>query len=289
MKRTTTVVIVALLAAFSLPAQTFAQSFPKNTNYSRKFRTVLSGGSANLVQSNSRFSFLGGGDTQTLSGDNVTLAGGGINVAGPGRGATVGGGLYNEASGFCSTVPGGYFGKAVNDYSFVWGADSSLEETASFGPETFTVRCEGGARFYSADGVSTGVRLLSGSGAWTSLSDRNAKENFQEISPGEVLAKVAAMPVKTWNYKTQADSIRHIGPTAQDFKAAFGVGETDTGITTIDADGVALAAIQGLVEELKERDKKIAELKTKSAEIDDLKTELRALRERVQSSLPPAP
>ena len=91
------------------------------------------------------------------------------------------------------------------------------------------------------------------------------------------------MPIKTWNYKTQADSIRHIGPTAQDFKSAFGVGESETGITTVDADGVALAAIKGLVEELKDRDKTIEELKTKSAAFE---SELRTIREQL-SKLPP--
>lgn len=284
--------IAALIAAYLLAAEAPAQPYARNTNFSRSFRTVLSGGAANLVQSNSRFSFLGGGDTQKLSGDNVTLAGGGINVAGPDRGATVGGGLYNEASGFCATVPGGYFGKATNSCSFVWSADSSGEQTYSFGDETFTVRCEGGARFYTADGIGTGVQIAAGSGTWTTLSDRNAKENFQDVSPGDVLAKVAAMPVKTWNYKTQDDDIRHIGPTAQDFRSAFGVGESDTGITTVDADGVAFAAIKGLVEELKEssramadRDRTIEELKAKN---NELSRKIEAINQRLDS-LPPTP
>jgi hypothetical protein len=158
------------------------------------------------------------------------------------------------------------------------------------------VRAEGGVRFYSANGEGTGVSLAAGSGTWTSLSDRNAKENFEQVDGTAILAKVAAMPVMTWNYKTQKAGIRHIGPMAQDFKKAFGIGETDTGITTVDADGVALAAIQGLIEELKARDKTIEELKAKSAEfeskaaeMDALKSEMRALRDQVQSALPPAP
>jgi hypothetical protein len=104
-----------------------------------------------------------------------------------------------------------------------------------------------------------------------------------------VLAKVAAMPVMTWNYRTQDESIRHIGPTAQDFRAAFGLGENNKTISTIDPSGVALAAIQGLVEEIKLRDEKIAKLEAgRRAEIDELKAELRALREEVRSNLPPA-
>ena len=305
MKRTLFLLVAVLFAAFTLPAEVAAQALPRSTNYSKstKFRSVLSGGSGNLIMSNVRasviaggagntiddawYSFIGGGDSHRVSGENCTIGGGTLNVAGPARGATVSGGLYNEASGFCATVPGGNDGKATHDYSFVWGADSRNEQTSSFGDQTFTVRCEGGARFYSATGTGTGVQLASGSGTWTSLSDRNAKENFDDVNASEVLAKVAAMPIKTWNYKTQADSIRHIGPTAQDFKSAFGVGESETGITTVDADGVALAAIKGLVEELKVRDREIAELKTKSAEVDFLKRKLEMLEERLDL-LPPA-
>ena len=50
------------------------------------------------------------------------------------------------------------------------------------------------------------------------------------------MASVAALPLSTWSYKSQDKSVRHLGPMAQDFRAAFGVGENDT-ITTVDADG----------------------------------------------------
>jgi hypothetical protein len=216
-----------------------------------------------------------GGAANTASGDTATVGGGYINTASGGR-ASIGGGEGNTASGSFATVPGGVRAFATNSGAFVWSGDDS-EDTSSFGDNTFTVRAEGGARFYTANGTNTYASLASGSGTWTSLSDRNAKENFDDVDASEVLAKVAAMPIKTWNYKTQAESIRHIGPTAQDFKVAFGVGESDTGITTVDADGVALAAIKGLVEELKDRDAKIGELKAK----------MEAMEERL-NSLPPA-
>ena len=77
-------------------------------------------------------------------------------------------------------------------------------------------------------------------------SDRNVKERFAPVNPHDILARVAALPVETWNYKDQDPAIRHIGPMAQDFAAAFGVGEDDRHINLLDANGVALAAIQGL-------------------------------------------
>jgi hypothetical protein len=101
-------------------------------------------------------------------------------------------------------------------------------------------------------GATVGARLAPGSGSWTSVSDRNLKANTATVNPRAVLAAVAALPVSTWNYTSQDASIRHIGPMAQDFYAAFNVGESDTGISTVDAQGVALAAIQGVYQQNQE-------------------------------------
>ena len=105
------------------------------------------------------------------------------------------------------------------------------------------------------------------------LSDRNAKENFQPVSPREVLDKVAALPVSRWNYKQDKNS-EHLGPMAQDFYAAFSLGEDDRHIATVDEGGVALAAIQGLNQKLessvKEKDAEIASLKERLATLETL-------------------
>jgi hypothetical protein len=113
--------------------------------------------------------------------------------------------------------------------------------------------------------------------SFTPLSDRNAKDNFAPVSPTEVLAKVAALPIQEWNFKTDAGTT-HIGPMAQDFYAAFGVGPDDKHIATVDADGVALAAIQGLnqklTKELHRRDAENAALRQELQEIKQLLSEL---------------
>ena len=82
-------------------------------------------------------------------------------------------------------------------------------------------------------------------------SDRNAKENFEPVDNQAVLAKVAALPVTQWNYKTDQADVQHIGPMAQDFQAAFKLaGTDDKHISVVDEGGVALAAIQGLNQKL---------------------------------------
>jgi hypothetical protein len=95
--------------------------------------------------------------------------------------------------------------------------------------------------------------------AFNPPSDRNLKEHFAPVSPREVLDKVVGLPISRWNFKGDA-ATPHVGPMAQDFHAAFGLGTDDKHIATVDADGVALAAIQGLNEVLKEKDAEIQEL-----------------------------
>lgn len=75
-------------------------------------------------------------------------------------------------------------------------------------------------------------------------SDRNAKEEFEPIDSRAILAAVAALRIERWSYKGEAT--RHLGPMAQDFAAAFGLGADDRHIFPLDAGGVALAAIQAL-------------------------------------------
>ena len=104
-------------------------------------------------------------------------------------------------------------------------------------------------------------------GSVHAASDRDLKEGFSFVSGREVLDKVVEMPITKWRFKTEGDDIKHIGPVAQDFMATFGYGASDKHITSTDADGVALAAIQGLNEKLEETQSELAE---KQAEIDRL-------------------
>ena len=112
---------------------------------------------------------------------------------------------------------------------------------------------------------------LTVNGTLVSSSDHNAKEEFQPVDTAAVLDKVAALPSQEWSYKADEARSRHLGPMAQDFRAAFGLGADDKHIATVDADGVALAAIQGLNQKLEQdtqqKAAEIAELKRLNAEL----------------------
>ncbi len=132
-----------------------------------------------------------------------------------------------------------------NASSFVWRGTSA-------GFDTFNV-------------WSSGIYL---NGLVHASSDRNSKGAFSFVSAREVLDKVVEMPVTSWRFKTEDDSVRHIGPVAQDFMATFGYGVDDTHIMTTDADGVALAAIQGLYAMQREKDEEITALRWHNAQLE---------------------
>jgi hypothetical protein len=118
--------------------------------------------------------------------------------------------------------------------------------------------------------------------SWVNASDRNLKQNFAPVNPAEVLAKVVALPVQSWDYKAQPGD-KHIGPVAQDFHAAFGLnGDDDKHIATVDESGVALAAIQGLNERLNEKD---AEYQKLQAQNESLEKRLADLEQLVKASV----
>ena len=112
-----------------------------------------------------------------------------------------------------------------------------------------------------------GVRLVAGGVQWTSVSDVNAKRLFRDLDGEDVLSRFAAMPVTEWSYKAQDAAIRHIGPTAQDFHAAFGLGEDPLRIGTLDADGVALAGVKAVEARTRHMSERLIELETENAAI----------------------
>ena len=191
---------------------------------------------------------------------------------------TIASGYGSTAMGSYATVDSGAIG------SFVYGdATATVHAGAS---HQFVVLATGGTTFYSgisgAQNTWPGVSLAAGTGAWSVLSDRAAKDRFAAVDARAILDRVVALPMTTWHYKTQDPSTRHIGAIAQDFYSAFGVGEDERHISTVDADGVALAAIQGLYALVQDKGAEIAKLRAeKDAEIATLRTDLAVQKARV--------
>lgn len=114
-------------------------------------------------------------------------------------------------------------------------------------------------------------------------SDRNMKQDFAPVDVVVVLEKVAALPIQSWAYKNSPKT-RHIGPVAQDFHAAFRFnGDDDKHISTVDADGVALAAIQGLNQKLEETRAENVELRQT---VNELKILVQSLNQQLNANQP---
>ncbi|MBI4926958.1 MAG: tail fiber domain-containing protein [Anaerolineae bacterium] len=105
------------------------------------------------------------------------------------------------------------------------------------------------------------------------LSDRNAKTNFAAVDGEQVLARLAELPLTTWSYKNE-NGVRHMGPIAQDFYAAFGLGQDDTHLAALDVNGVSLAAIQTLNQQV---NAKTAQIETLENQVDRLEARMNAL------------
>jgi hypothetical protein len=237
-------------------------------------RATVAGGSENTA---SNFdATVSGGAGNTAAGVHAAVGGGLGNMASDIY-ATVAGGYGNTGSGSYATIPGGSQNRAAGDYSFAAGrratvdaahpgtflfADANDFAFPSEAANEFAVRATGGVRLVSAvDGngqPTAGVELPPGSGSWSVLSAREAKANLAPVDGAQIAEALAGLPIFTWSYRSQSGSIRHIGPMAQDFYAAFDVGEDDQHISAVDADGVALAALQGVYQLLQERDAQVA-------------------------------
>jgi hypothetical protein len=122
---------------------------------------------------------------------------------------------------------------------------------------------------FNAGGGNELMRLDSSglyvNGVLASSSDRNLKTNIVPVNPRDILARVLGLRLNTWSYTNDELHAQHLGPMAQDFRAAFHLGTDDKHIASVDADGVALAAIQGMNEILREKDMRISELEKRVA------------------------
>ena len=163
-------------------------------------------------------------------------------------------------------------------YAYTAGTVADLgpgQAVTSLNGLTDAVNLQGGnSIFLVTNGNTLTISAVAG-------SDRNIKTDFTRLNPEEILAKLAGLPIQGWRYTNEVAGVRHVGPMAQDFKTAFGLGKDEKFIEFVDAQGVALAAIQGLNQKMGDQ------LKAKDAEIKQLQqnvAELRAMFDQISHS-----
>jgi hypothetical protein len=286
-----------------------------NTSTAMGNQTLASGDYATALGNETRAiggnSFTAGYDTEA-SGFNATALGLSSTASGQGTTATgirtVASGLSSTATGFENFANGNYSfaagrnARATHPGSFVWS--SYPAPSPSFAADTFFInapdglgmncgpqRPDGGGQYWINIGrTASGGQLmetsvgaaLTLSGVWQNASDRSRKTDFENVNPVAVLEQVVALPVHQWRYTNEMAGVKHLGPTAQDFQAAFGLGTDGKSIGTVDADGVALAAIQGLNAKVESGTQR-AEARMESLEAENaaLKAALAELRQQI--------
>ncbi|HJR05969.1 MAG TPA: tail fiber domain-containing protein [Pyrinomonadaceae bacterium] len=158
--------------------------------------------------------------------------------------------------------------------TFVWSDGSATASADTFrntANNEFAARATGGFRFRTNLGGTTGCNLPAGSGVFNCTSSRTTKENFFNVRGEDVLTSLRKVPVSTWNYISEGQQSRHLGPMAEDFYAAFGLGTSDKAIGVQDLAGVSIAAVKAL-------DERTAQLQLKTAELEKLRSEVNELR-----------
>ncbi|WP_420129498.1 tail fiber domain-containing protein [Longimicrobium sp.] len=214
----------------------------------------------------------------------------------------------NTASGAASVALGYHAHTNARQGAFVFSDRSSVDTLRAGVNHSANWRVSGGFRIFTSSNQSTGVTFQSGAsvsnwghanaviststgailttgGVWQNSSDVNRKHRFAQVSGEDVLARLRALPITSWTYKVESDEVRHLGPTAQDFRAAFGLGTDELSIGTVDADGVALVAAQALERRTTEQDARIEALEARNAALQQENAEMRARLERIEAML----
>lgn len=272
----------------------------------------FAGGSNSVARAFSAFAY---GDNVNVSGVDAVGLGGSSTVSGT---AAFSVGASNTSSGFGSVTMGftnravgqgsvaiGYRSASCADYSvalgtrassasspdltdpcggtthsgaFVFGDESTTGYFGTVADNEFAVRAAGGFRFRTNSTVTTGCNLPAGSGVFSCSSDRNLKSDFNMLDGEDVLRKIASLPVTTWRFNDEKAGVRHAGPMAQDFYAAFGLGDSDRMIGYTDINGVNMRAIQALEERTRD-------LESAEARIHQLEERLGRLEAQLETLL----
>lgn len=226
------------------------------------------------VSTNGDFTF--DGNVQITSLGNITLPvpGGSVAISANNQGINVNGISLSAANGIILPTSDRNRSITTTTSGIVLDGVTVSQNTGIVLPNN------NGNRIISAFSQGVNVNSAIYATAFNNSSDRNLKEKFTPVNSAEVLDRVVNLPITSWNFKQDANT-RHIGPMAQDFYTAFNVGTDDKHIATVDEDGVALAAIQGLNRKL---DEKGAELQKLKSQNESLEKRLADLEQLVKTS-----
>jgi hypothetical protein len=210
------------------------------------------------------------------------------------------------ANGATSVALGYHAHTNLKQGAFVFGDRSTVDILRAGVHNSANWRLNGGFRVFTSSDLSTGVTIQSGAltsnwgqanaviststgawlstgGTWTNASDVARKHRFESVDGEDILARLGALPISTWSYRAEDTAVRHLGPTAQDFRAAFALGSDPKSIATVDADGVALVAAQALEARSARQQQQIRALQQENTSLRSTLAALEARLSRLES------
>lgn len=228
-----------------------------HNNVARRMYATVGGGIENVAGNTVEVTFEGDGFAATVAGGrqnqalgHTSFVGGGFENVASGQNSVVPGGASNIARGF-SSFAGGDRARAMHRGAFVWsdhidGREEGHGRTLdSIADNSFTARCRGGYRFFSA--LDTLALLKPGEGSWSHDLGDEFRFPLEAADTGAVLDGVSRLRIERFRYTQQRGDVAHMGPSASQFHEVFGLGTDDGHVTGIDLHGVSLAAIQELL------------------------------------------
>lgn len=262
---------------YNIADEVYASVGGGTRNIARGTAAAISGGAGNNAAG--AHSSITGGLANIAEGNYSAILGGHQNIAN-GNYSLALGGFGNQASGDFSTAAGRTSQVAAGHQGTFLYADSLEFPFQSQSADEFAVRASGGVRFVSGinrEGApEVGVLLPAGSGSWEVFSSRSIKNDLKVVHGDQIYNGVMDLPIYTWTYRSEPEGAVHLGPTAEDFHAAFNLGNNLNTIATVDADGVALAALQEVGRRLQSSESAAAAQQARIVRIEHEIVELRA-------------
>jgi len=277
---------------------------------------TFAGGNQVIASNYGAFAY---GDQVTVSSTVGVGFGSGVLVSGT---AGFSAGAQNVCSGFACTAIGytvraggqgsvalGYRTTANNDYAvaigyrasnnshtgtMVMGDESTTDSVRNQADNEFRARYNGGFRLRVSTaangntpgaGGNVGCDLTVAVPTWTCASSRNVKHSFTDVDGEDVLQRLAAMPVTTWIMNGDTTNTLHMGPVAEDFYKAFGLGIGETAIGLGDIDGVSIAAAKALESRTRQLMDENGRLKEDLRRADERLAALEAQLKAIQAKL----
>jgi|GEM_PF-6249599 len=274
--------------------------------------SAIIAGTSNTI-TNGQYSIIGAGTDNTINAEFSFIAAGDDNNIAGGYGGFIGAGSDNYSSGTYTSIPGGINDTINGDYALIIGSycDISADYATAIGKNAtvnhdgsfvlggddvtvsssttnqLTALFSGGIYFYTNSGTSIGARVTSGANSWSSVSDRNAKENIDFLSNKSAAEGLANLNISSWSYKSTPDfRIRNYGPMAQDFFRIFGKDEkgyfgTDTTIVPLHLTSIGISAVQHNAEIIGKMKLRLKEVRKKNDALEEELFELERMMDEL--------